>query len=112
MDFVRPTRRVPISLIAGKGHYDSVIDEIRYAETSVWIATSNLKELLVEDGRRISRRRGQRRDDRYCSVLDIFAELAKRRVELRILHAKYPSRAFRDAFDRHPVLVDGGLELR
>jgi phosphatidylserine/phosphatidylglycerophosphate/cardiolipin synthase-like enzyme len=112
VDFVRPTRRVPISLIAGQGHYDAVLEEIMHAETSVWIATSNLKELLVEDGRRISRRRGARRDDRYRSVLAVFAELAKKNIELRILHAKYPSRAFRDEFDRHPVLVDGGLELR
>jgi phosphatidylserine/phosphatidylglycerophosphate/cardiolipin synthase-like enzyme len=43
------------------------------------------------------------------AVLD---ELAGRGVELRILHAGPPSRAFRTAFDRHPRLVRGGLALR
>ena len=36
----------------------------------------------------------------------------QRGVELRILHASLPSRAFRDEFDRHRRLVQGGLELR
>ena len=76
------------------------------AERSVWIATANLKELMVEDEGRIGRR------TRYCSVLDVLAERAERGVELRILHASPPSRPFRDAFDRLPTLVKGGLELR
>ncbi len=75
------------------------------AERSVWIATANLKELMVEDGM-------WRRRPRYRSVLDVLAGLAERGVELRILHASAPSRPFRDAFDRHPVLVKGGIELR
>ena len=33
-------------------------------------------------------------------------------VELRILHASLPSRAFRNEFDRHRRLVRGGLALR
>lgn len=76
------------------------------AERSVWIATANLKELMVEDEGRIGRRK------RFCSVLDVLAERAERGVELRILHASPPSRPFRDAFDRLPALVKGGLELR
>jgi phosphatidylserine/phosphatidylglycerophosphate/cardiolipin synthase-like enzyme len=113
MDFVKPSRPVQMSLVSGRGHYEAVIQAITRAEISVWIATSNLKELLVEDGRRISQRRGTRRDrNPYCSVLEVFAALAKKGVELRILHAKYPSRAFRQEFDRQPALVRGGLELR
>jgi phosphatidylserine/phosphatidylglycerophosphate/cardiolipin synthase-like enzyme len=112
MDFVRPSRPIAMSLVSGRGHYDTVIAAVERAETSVWIATSNLKELMIEDGRRISRRRGQRRSRPYRSVIEVFSELARRKVELRILHAKYPSRAFREEFDRHPELVRGGLELR
>ena len=48
----------------------------------------------------------------YRSVLAAFDELCARGVELRILHASLPSRAFRDAFDRHPRLIRGGLQLR
>jgi phosphatidylserine/phosphatidylglycerophosphate/cardiolipin synthase-like enzyme len=112
LDFVRPERSVALSLVSGRGHYESVIRAIESAEMSVWISTSNLKELMVEDGRRVSRRRGARRSSRYHSVLEVFDELAKRNVELRLLHAKYPSRAFREEFDRHRRLVKGGLELR
>lgn len=107
VDFVRPKRAVALQLVSGRGIYESVLEALRRAETSVWIATSNLKELMVEDHNRVARRRA-----RYHSVLEVLASLAERDVELRILHAKYPSRAFRDEFDRHPVLVEGGLELR
>src|SRR5512139_872927 len=81
------------------------------ARRSVWIATANLKELMVEDPRMVpGRRRGGH--DHYRSVLDVFGELAEAGVELRILHASLPSRPFREAFDAVPALVRGGLELR
>lgn len=105
--FVRPERRVSLQLVAGEGHYEAVVEAVLAARTSVWIATANLKELMVE-------RKGLRRSRRgsYRSVLEVFDELAERGVELRILHASMPSRAFRRQFDRHPRLVAGGLELR
>jgi phosphatidylserine/phosphatidylglycerophosphate/cardiolipin synthase-like enzyme len=74
----------------------------------VWIATANLKELMVEDPRLgMGRRRRSHR-----SVLEVFAELAEGGVELRILHASPPSRPFRRSFDRQPTLVAGGIEMR
>ena len=80
------------------------------AERSVWIATANLKELLVQDHRlRPGRRRAR---TTYRSVLEVLAELASRGVELRLLHASAPSRPFRQSFDRLPLLVKGGIELR
>jgi phosphatidylserine/phosphatidylglycerophosphate/cardiolipin synthase-like enzyme len=45
-------------------------------------------------------------------MTELLAGLARRGVELRILHARLPSRAFCQGFDRHPELVRGGLELR
>ena len=78
------------------------------AKRSVWIATANLKELMVE-GPVLAL--GRRRNS-YRSVLEAFDELAQRGVELRILHASLPSRPFRDEFDRHQRLVSGGLQLR
>ena len=92
--------RVPLRLIAGRAHYEHVVEAVCEAETSVWIATANLKDLMVESGRR-----------RYRSALVELNELARRKVELRVLHASLPSRPFRNAFDRHPHLVSGGLEL-
>jgi phosphatidylserine/phosphatidylglycerophosphate/cardiolipin synthase-like enzyme len=76
----------------------------------VWIATANLKELMVEDANvRPGKRRGRAR---WRSVIEVFDRLAERGVELRILHGGFPSQAFRDEFDRHPRLVGGGLDLR
>lgn len=93
---------VPFDLIAGRGHYERVVDAVLRARVAVWIATSNLKELYVEE-----RRRG-----RFRSVLAAFEELANHGVDLRILHAKLPSRAFREELDRRPALFKGGLQLR
>jgi phosphatidylserine/phosphatidylglycerophosphate/cardiolipin synthase-like enzyme len=81
------------------------------ASRSVWIATANLKELMVEDHRAAPGRARTRRRS-YRSILAVFDELAGQGVELRILHAGPPSRPFRDELDRHPRLFRGGLELR
>jgi phosphatidylserine/phosphatidylglycerophosphate/cardiolipin synthase-like enzyme len=107
VDFVRPARPVAISFVSGKGHYDTVIAAVRAAKRSVWIATANLKELMVEDHRWTSKRRGTS----YRSIIEIFAELAEKKVDLRILHASAPSGPFRAELRRHPVLVRGGLVM-
>ena len=115
-DFVRPARAVALSLIAGRGHYEAVIEAVQRASASLWISTANLKELMVEDWRaRPGQRRaapGSSRAPAYRSILEVLDELSERGVELRLLAATLPSRAFRAEFDRHRRLVAGGLELR
>ncbi len=108
MDYVRPARPISTSFVTGRGHYDTVIGAVREAKTSVWIATANLKELMVEDPRWTSRRRrvGQ---PAYRSVIGVFADLRVAGVELRVLHASPPSRPFREELRRHPSL---DLEMR
>jgi phosphatidylserine/phosphatidylglycerophosphate/cardiolipin synthase-like enzyme len=108
VDFVLPLAPRTFELVAGRGHYERVVRAVLEAKRSVWIATANLKELMVQGPVLVPRRRR----NGYRSVLEAFAELAERGVELRILHASLPSRAFRDEFDRHRRLVRGGLELR
>ena len=95
-------RSTRVRLLQDSDHHDVVVESVRRARRSVWIATANLKELRVPG----------RSARRYMSVLDVFDRLARDGVELRILHASMPSRAFRAAFDRKPRLVAGGLELR
>ncbi len=103
-------RRVDLELLVHGGHYPAVVDRIAAARHSLWIATANLKELMVEDANLVpGRRRGR---STFRSVLEVFAALAARKVELRLLHAGLPSRAFRRSFDREKALVRGGLELR
>ncbi len=105
MDFTRDLDNSPISLVGGRAHYEVVVRAVLAAERSVWIATANLKELMVETGRRV-------RGGRYHSVLEDFERLALKGVDIRILHASLPSRPFRNRFDSFPTLVEGGMELR
>jgi phosphatidylserine/phosphatidylglycerophosphate/cardiolipin synthase-like enzyme len=107
VDFALPARSLRASLVSGRGHYERIFAAVREARTSVWIATANLKELLIEDPRATPRARS-----RFHSVLDVFTTLASKGVDLRLLHAAPPSGPFRRSFDRHPQLVRGGLELR
>ena len=111
-DLVTPPRAVALELIAGRGHYERVIARVLDAKVSVWIATANTKEMMVEDGRaRPGKRRSMRRSE-YISVLARLDELAARGVELRLLHAEIPSRPFRAELAQHPRLVAGGLAVR
>jgi len=102
-----------VGLVSGRGHYETVVEAVLSAQHSVWIATANLKELMVADPNLVpGRRRSARRGGSYRSVLEVFDELAGRGVEIRILHASLPSRAFRRRFDSLPGLVAGAIELR
>ncbi|HEY0707697.1 MAG TPA: phospholipase D family protein [Polyangia bacterium] len=106
MDFVRDRRPVTLALVAGRGHYQSVVERVMNAERSVWIATANLKELMVEDhvARPGRARRMGKRATAYRSVLEVFAEQVGRGVEIRLLHAGLPSRPFLAERARHPEL--------
>ena len=104
-DFVRDERSVKLSLVGGRGHLDRVVAAVRDAKVSVWIATANVREMLVERSR-VGRR------SIFGSVLRVLDELSERGVELRLLHAELPSRPFRDELERLPRLTKGGLQIR
>jgi phosphatidylserine/phosphatidylglycerophosphate/cardiolipin synthase-like enzyme len=120
MDFVRQRRAMQMELVGGRGHYEAVIERVLGAERSVWIATANLKELMVEDHRARPgvRRRMRGKSARYRSVLAAFEEQILRGVEIRLLHAGEPSRPFKAELARRrglrgKALVGGGrFEMR
>ena len=111
LDAATPARAMAIELIAGRGHYERVIAAVLDAKVSVWIATANAKELMVEARAAPGRRRSLERSA-YVSVLAQLDALAARGIELRLLHAEIPSRPFREEIAEHPRLVAGGLALR
>lgn len=111
-DIVAPARPVAMELIGGRGHYERVLAAVMNAKVSVWIATANVKELMVEDHRARPGRRRSMKKAAYVSVLSHLDALAERGVELRLLHAEIPSRPFREEIANHPRLVGGGLALR
>ena len=112
LDLALPARAVSLELVGGRGHHDRVLAAVLDAKVSVWIATANVKELMIEDGRAQPGRRRTLRKRPYVSILARLDELAARGVELRLLHAELPSRPFREELARHPRLVAGGLALR
>src|SRR6266849_10387354 len=89
-------RSIAAELKSGSELYrEVVLDKLAGARESVSISTANLKDMHVE-GR---------------SVVALFAELAARGVQLRLLHAELPSRPFRASFERRRRLWDK-LELK
>jgi phosphatidylserine/phosphatidylglycerophosphate/cardiolipin synthase-like enzyme len=103
--------------VAGRGHYQHVVEAVLAAERSVWIATANLKELMVEDarakpGKRRTMARGGRGGRSFGSVLARFEEMVGRGVEIRLLHAGEPSRPFRQELGRRKGLRNPGFEMR
>lgn len=89
-----------LSLLDGAGLHSPVLEKMKHARESVWVATANVKAMLVE------------LNGQYRPVVDLFAQLHARGVEVKLLHAELPSRPFRNAFDKHTALVKGGLGLR
>lgn len=65
-----------------------LLEELPRARRSVWAATANVKETLVGDGRR------------YRPLAEVLAGLARRGVEIRLLHGSAPSRRFASALER------------
>ena len=89
-------RSIAAELKSGSELYrEVVLDKLAGARESVSISTANLKDMHVE-GR---------------SVVALFAELAARGVQLRLLHAELPSRPFRASFEKRRRLWDK-LELK
>lgn len=81
-------RSIRAKLLLDGDHYDDFIAQrVTHAKVSVWITTANLKTMLVEAplGTR-ARARG-----RYVSFFETLADLAKRGVDVCILHASVPS---------------------
>jgi phosphatidylserine/phosphatidylglycerophosphate/cardiolipin synthase-like enzyme len=90
-------RTIRAKLLVDADHYTDLVSRaIGGAEVAVWIATANLKTMLVEApiGSR-ARARG-----RYISFFETLSDLAKRGVDVRILHAGIPSGPLRKEMAR------------
>ena len=79
--------------IADTEHYSEVVARMCKARRLLWIATADLKDLYVIQGKGYA-----------VPFLQILRDLLKRGVEVRLLHAKEPGTAFREDFDKYPLL--------
>ena len=81
--------------VANEAHYAQVIERMRHVKKLLWIGTADIKDVYVAEGR-TSR-----------PLLALLADLARRGVEIRLIHAKEPGPAFRADFDKYPALIEG-----
>ena len=75
--------------IQDEEHYKEVLSKVGKVRTSVWIGTADIKDLFIDEK----------------PFLGLLAELLKRGVEVRLIHAKEPGPVSREEFDRYPILI-------
>ena len=84
-----------LKLITDSAHYSEVLALVQKVKRSLWIGTADIKDLYVKVGSQMK------------PFLAVLAELIKKGVEVRLIHAKEPGPAFREDFDKYPALFEG-----
>ena len=79
--------------IANSAHYAQVLEKVQSVRRVLWIGTADIKDLYVKQGGKAE------------PFLKVLAELIKRGVEVRLIHAKEPGANFREDFDKYPILA-------
>lgn len=86
-------KRQPIvQYIADEAHYEDVLARVATVQKTLWIGTADIKDAYVKSG------------TKTIPFVEVLAGLAQRGVAIRLIHAKEPGTAFREDFDRYPIL--------
>ena len=80
--------------ISNSTHYKNVLSRVQSVKHMLWIGTADIKDMYIEVGK-----------DKK-PFLALIAQLIRRGVEVRLVHAKEPGPNFREDFDKYPVLYD------
>lgn len=89
------------NLIFDKEIFDILIQtEFPLAQKYLWIATANIKNILVPAGRK------------YKSILYLFDQLLSEGINIRLLSASDPSQSFDSEMDSHPATRSDNFELQ
>ena len=80
--------------ISNTSHYKEVLSRVLSVKQTLWIGTADIKDLYVNV------------DGEVKPFLEIIAQLIRRGVEVRLIHAKEPGQNFREDFDKYPVLYN------
>ena len=83
-----------LTYISNTDHYTEVLSRVSSVKHTLWIGTADIKDLYVEVGK-VKK-----------PFLALIAQLIKSGVEVRLIHAKESGPAFREDFDKYPVLFD------
>lgn len=78
--------------IANEEHYHEVVSLMDCVRHTLWIGTADIKDLYVKRGQVA------------VPILEEIAKLLRCGVEVRLIHAKEPGPAFREDFDKYPLL--------
>ena len=84
-----------IAYFSASDHYKRVLTLCSQVKHILWIGTADIKDLYIEMGKQ------------KIPFLGLLAKLIKQDVSVRLIHAKEPGPAFREDFDKYPVLFDG-----
>ena len=84
-----------LTYISNTDHYNLVLSRVASVRRSLWIGTADIKDLYVKVG------------DGTLPFLAVLAQLVRKGVEVRLIHAKEPGPAFREDFDKYPSLAKG-----
>ncbi len=80
--------------ISNTSHYKEVLSRVLSVKRTLWIGTADFKDLYVNV------------DGEVKPFLALIAQLIRKGVEVRLIHAKEPGPNFREDFDKYPVLYD------
>ena len=83
-----------VQYISNSEHYKEVLSRVISMKHMLWIGTADIKDLYVEVVKEKK------------PFLSLIAQLIRRGVEVRLVHAKEPGPNFREDFDKYPVLYD------
>ena len=83
-----------LTYISNSAHYKEVLSRVQSVKHLLWIGSADIKDLYVEI------------DNEKKPFLALIAQLIRRDVEVRLIHAKEPGPNFREDFDNYPVLYD------
>ena len=83
-----------IDFITNEQLYKQAIEPVVTASSFVWIGTADIKDLHVHYKGKVQ------------SFLGVLDSLLKKKVAIRLLHAKEPGPNFRRSFDNYPMLWD------
>lgn len=83
------------SFISNEEHYSLVTQKIASVKENLWIGTADIKDLYVNQSKK------------SIPFLEVLSNLVEKGVEIRLIHAKEPGKAFREDFDKYKNLIDG-----
>ena len=83
-----------MKFISNTDHYKEVLSRVQSVKHMLWIGTADIKDMYIEVGK-----------DKK-PFLALIAQLIRRGVEVRLVHAREPCPNFREDFDKYPVLYD------